>query len=116
MPVTVIVYVPTAVVEDTAKVMMDVPEPGTGIEDGLKLTVTPAGWPLADKVTAELKPLRALVVMVEVPLLPWSTETEVGEAEIVKVGDVDGEARALIRPTPFGLPQPVTRSNPVTAE
>jgi hypothetical protein len=48
--------------------------------------------------------------MVDVPLLPCATETEFGEAEIVKSGDVDVAASALIRPVPFGLPQPVTRS------
>ena len=116
MPVTVIVYVPTAVVEATVMVIVDVPEPGAAMEVGLKLMVTPDGWPLADKATAELKLLRALVVMVEVPLFPCSTESEAGEAEIVNVGEVDGGARALIRPVPFGLPQPVTRSKPVTAE
>lgn len=40
----------------------DWPEPGAAIEDGLKLTVTPEGWPVADKVIAELKPPEACVV------------------------------------------------------
>jgi len=53
---------------------------------GLKLTVTPVGWPLAVKAIAESKPPDTLVVIVEVPLLPCTTETEVGEAEIVKAG------------------------------
>ncbi len=103
-------------VEPTARVTVDDPDPGAAIDVGLKLTVTPAGWPLADKATAVSKPSSALVVTVEVPLLPCTTETEVGEADSVKVGEVEVGASALIRPVPFGLPQPVTRSYQVVAE
>ena len=110
VPLTVIVYVPVAVVEATAMVMVEVPEPGAAMEVGLKLTVTPVGWPLADKAIAELKPPETAVVMVDVPLLPCTTETEAGEAEMVKLGDDESGARALIRLAPFGLPQPVSRS------
>ena len=56
VPVTVIVYVPVAVVEATAIVIVEVPEPGAAMDVGLKVTVTPVGWPLADNATAELKP------------------------------------------------------------
>jgi len=35
-----------------------------------------------------LKPPEATVVRVDLPLLPWETEAEVGEAEIVKAGTV----------------------------
>ena len=73
-------------VEATAIVMLDVPEPGALIEVGLKLTVTPDGWPLAERPIAELKPPETAVVIVEVPLLPCTTETAVGEAEMVKAG------------------------------
>ena len=86
VPVTVIVYVPVVVVEATAMVIVDVPEPGAAIDVGLKLTVTPVGWPLALNAIAELRPPETVVVIVEVPLLPCTTETEVGEAEIVKLG------------------------------
>jgi hypothetical protein len=116
VPVTVIVYVPVAVVEATAMVMVELPEPGAAMDVGLKLTVTPAGWPLAFKEMAELKPPEMAVVIVDVPLPPWTTETEPGAAEMVKLGLLDVGARALIRPVPFGLPQPVTRSYPATAE
>ena len=77
---------------------------------GLKLTVTPVGWPVADRATVESKPPEMLLVIVDVPLPPCTTETEVGEAERVKLGVVDGGARALIRPVPLGLPQPVAKS------
>jgi len=110
MPVMVIMYVPVAVVDATAKVIVELPEPGAAIDVGLKLTVTPVGWPDADKATAELKPSNTVVVTVDVPLLPCITDTELGDAEMVKVGVVEVGASALIRPVPFGLPQPVTRS------
>lgn len=95
-------------VEATTKFKTDEPEPVTGLV--LKLAVTPAGWPLADKVTAEPKPSIAVTAIVEVPLLPCTMETDEGEADRVNVGLVAVGARALIRPVPFGLPQPVTRS------
>ena len=47
--------------------------------------------------------------------MPWATESELGEAEMLKLG-VAGPVSALIRAAPFGLPQPVTKSKPVTAE
>ena len=107
---------PAVVVEATVSVAVDVPEPGAAMEVGLKLTVTPVGCPVAVKATAESNPPETAVVMVEVPLLPAVTETEVGEAEIVNAGLVLVGASALISPLPFGLPQPVTRSYPTTAE
>lgn len=65
VPVTVIVYVPGAVDEATLIDMVEVPAPV--IEVGLKVTVTPVGWPLADKVIAPSKPPVTELVMVEVP-------------------------------------------------
>jgi hypothetical protein len=102
--------VPVVVVEATIMVMVELPEPGAAMDVGLKLTVTPVGWPDADKATAELKPPEMAVVIVDLPLLPWTTDSEEGEAEMVKLGVVDVGARALIRPVPFGLPQPVAKS------
>lgn len=90
--------------------MVEVPEPGAAMEAGLKVTVTPVGWPDAVSAMAELKPPETAVVMVEEPLPPWTTETELGEAEMVKLGLLEVGARALMRPVPLGLPQPVTRS------
>ena len=68
------------------KVSAEVPEPGAAIDAGLKPTVTPEGWPLADNAIAELKPPETVVVTVELPLLPSFTETEAGEATSVKAG------------------------------
>jgi len=108
VPVTVIVYVPVAVDDPTANVNVEVPAPV--IEVGLKVGVTPLGSPEADKVTAESNPPKTLLVIVDVPLLPCTTDTELGEAEMVKPGAAAVPARALSRADPFGLPQPVTKS------
>jgi hypothetical protein len=113
VPVTVILYVPVAVDEAAVSVRTEVPAPV--IEVGLKPTVTPVGWPVAVRITAESKPPVTALVMVVVPELPCVTETELGEEERLKPG-VDAPASALIRPLPFGLPQPVAKSKPVVAE
>jgi hypothetical protein len=114
VPFTVIVYVPGAVDAATSIVMVEVPAPV--IEVGLKLTVTPVGWPLADKEIAESNPPVTVLVMVEVPELPCATVTEVGEAERLKLGPDEVPASALISPAPLGLPQPVAKSYPTVAE
>lgn len=101
---------PAAVVDATTIVRVEVPEPGAAIDVGLKLTVTPAGWPLAVNATAESNPPETEVVIVEVPLPPCTTETEAGEALIANAGEALVGAKALINPVPFGLPHPVTRS------
>ena len=110
VPVTVIMYDPAATLEATATLMVELPEPGAAMDVGLKDTVTPLGCPLADRPTAELKPPETAVVMVDVPLLPCATVTEVGDADIVKLGVDASPVNAAIRPFPMGLPQPVTRS------
>lgn len=48
--------------------------------------VTPVGRPVALNVVAELKPPVLVMVIVLVPLAPWVTLSEVGEAAIVKFG------------------------------
>jgi len=116
VPVMVMVYVPVVVVDATVKVATELPEPGAAMGFVPKPTVTPVGWPVALNVMAESNPPETLVVIVDVPLLPRTTETEVGEAEMEKLGDAAVPVSALIRPVPFGLPQPVAKSYPVTAE
>jgi hypothetical protein len=97
-------------------VKLAVEEPVPVIEDGLKPTVTPLGKPDAESVTAESNPLETVLVMVEVPLLPAATERDVGEAERLNDGFcVPDPVSALMRPL-LGLPHPVTRSYPLTAE
>lgn len=84
------------------------------IDAGLKLTVTPEGCPLALSVTAELNPPVTVLVMVELPALPCCTVTDDGEADRLYPA-TGGPVSAEISPE-FGLPHPVTRSYPVTAE
>src|SRR5208337_4383638 len=56
LPVTVMGYVPTAVLLPTVMVMVELPAPGAGIVLGLKLTVVPEGTPDAVRLIALLKP------------------------------------------------------------
>jgi hypothetical protein len=115
VPVVVRVYVPGVVVEGTANVAIDDPEP-PAIMLGLKLTVTPAGTPEIVNPTSELNPPETVVVMVEFALLPATTAVGMDQAEIVKVGVwVVAPVSAASSPA-FGLPHPVTRSYPVVAE
>lgn len=108
VPVTVMGYVPATMDEATVRVIVDVPAPV--IKVGLKLTVTPVGWPEADKIMAESKPPVTVLVMVEVPEFPGATDTEAGEAERLKPVVDELPESAVIRPLPFGLPQPVAKS------
>ena len=62
-----------------------------------------------------MNPPLTVLVIVELPLLPCTIVTEDGAAERLKSGVEPAPVRALIKPL-FGLPQPVTRSYPVTAE
>lgn len=81
------------------------------MDAGLRVIVTPAGAPGVVSAIAASKPPEAVVVTVDVPLLPTVTVTEAGEALSVKAGLVlAGAPSALIRPAPLGLPQLVTRS------
>src|SRR5258708_1941700 len=85
-PVMVTVEVPRVAVADAVKVSVELPAPGAAIEVGLKAAVTPEGRPEADRAMALLKPPETVVVTVVVPVEPCTTETEPGEAEIVKSG------------------------------
>src|ERR1700710_459094 len=86
VPVMVIVEAPVAAVEATVMFIVELPEPGAAIEAGLKETVTPAGWPEAERAMAELKPPETVVEIVELPAAPFAIETVLGEAERVKLG------------------------------
>ena len=83
--------------------------------DGLKLIVTPVGWPEAVKTTDELKSPLGVTVIVLLPFPPCAVVTELGDAETPKPEGGVAPVSAAIKPA-LGLPQPVTRSNPVTAE
>jgi hypothetical protein len=80
--------VPVATVEATAIVIVEVPEPGAATGFGLKPTVTPVGWPDAASVIAELKPFKAVVVIVELLELPCAADADEGEALMLKFAAV----------------------------
>lgn len=115
-PVTVMVYLPGAMDEGTFKVSVESPEPGAGKVMGLKVAVTGLGVPVpgrpeADNVIAASNPPERTAATVVVPLPPCCTVTEAGEILRLKFapGPVVLE-RTSSRPTPLGLPQPVTKS------
>ena len=58
---------PVGVDDPTEMFIVELPEPGAGIEVGLNATVVPEGTPDADKLIALLKPLLTLVVIVDEP-------------------------------------------------
>jgi hypothetical protein len=106
VPVTVMGKVPPAVPGLTVIVMLVLLPAVMGLV--VNPMVTPAGWPVADKVIEpEKPPVTALLIVVD-PLLPALTETELGDAEMEKP-DGAGPLRAVINPA-VGLPHPVTRS------
>ena len=118
-PVTVMVYVPAGNAAGTFKVSVESPEPGAGEVTGLKVPVTESvvspttavGRPEADHVIAPSKPPERTAATVVLPLPPCCTVTEPGEIVMLKSGPGPVVLeRMLSRPTPLGLPQPVTRS------
>jgi len=80
-----------------------------------KVAVTPEGSVEVVRVTAELNEPTGETMMVVPFALPCAIDTDEGEAERLKPDVCVPPVRALMRPV-FGLPQPVTRSYPVTAE
>jgi len=67
---TVVLKVPVAAVLLAVNVSVELPLPGAAIDVGLKLAVTPAGNPLAESDTAELKPPEIVVETVVVLVPP----------------------------------------------
>src|SRR5262245_51195350 len=103
VPVTVTDEVPVAAVAEAASVttlLLAV------VEAGLKVAVTPAGRPLAVNATAPVKLVRAIVIVL-VPLAPWTPVRAVGLAG--RVGFEAGLTARLIWPVRVGAPpMPVT--------
>jgi hypothetical protein len=83
-----------AVPAPTLTVIVDEPPAVTGF--GLKLTLEPAGTPLALRLTDWAEPLVTAVEIVEVPLLPWATLRLLGFALIEKS---DGGGVVTVRAT-----------------
>ena len=103
------------VADPAVMVRVDDPVPGAAMEVGLKLAVAPVGKPDALNAIAESKLPEMAVLIVLAPDEPWVTVTDVGEAVIENDDVPDPAVRAAINPE-FGVPHPVTRSKPVTAE
>ena len=84
----VTVAAPTVALAEAVSVSVEVALPFAAGVTGLveNAAVTPAGRPVALKVVAELKPPVLVMVMVLVPLAPWVTVTDAGEAPMVKFG------------------------------
>ena len=121
VPVIVTVAVPTVALEEAASVSVEVALPFAAGVTGLvgNVAVTPLGRPEALSVVAELKPPVLVTVIVLVPLLPWVTVSEVGEALTLKFG-VDDEltvrASLVVAVRLPEVPVMVTVAAPVVAE
>jgi hypothetical protein len=88
VPVIVTVAAPVVAVEEAVSVRVEVTLPFAAGVTGLveNVAVTPVGRPVALSVVAELKPSVLVMVIVLVPLAPWVTVREAGEAAMVKFG------------------------------
>jgi hypothetical protein len=88
VPVIVTVAAPTVAEAEAVSVSVEVTLPFAAGVTGLleNAAVTPLGKPVADNVVAELNPPVLVMVIVLVPLAPWVTVTEAGEAAMVKLG------------------------------
>ena len=84
-PVIVTVLFPVLAPALTITVIVDFPDPGAAMDEGLKLTVTPDGRPDADNAIAALKPPETVAVILEVPEPPQASKRDVGEALMVKL-------------------------------
>ena len=82
VPVTVRFTVPVVAVALAANVSVLAPV----VDVGLKVAVTPVGWPLTLNATAPVKPLNAFTLIVLVALAPRATLTVPGVAESAKSG------------------------------
>ena len=88
VPVIVTVAAPTVALAEAVSVSVEVALAFAGGVTGLveNAAVTPVGRPVAVSVVAELKPPVLVIVIVLVPLAPWVTVTDAGEAPMVKFG------------------------------
>jgi hypothetical protein len=88
MPVTVMVKVPRVAVGEAVNVIVEVPVPPETMatEAGLKVAVVPDGGALLLRLTVPLNELSEVIVIVEVPDVPWIIVTDVGDALMLKSG------------------------------
>jgi len=119
--VIVTVAAPTVALEEAVSVKVEVTLPFAGGVTGLveNVAVTPLGRPLALSVVAESNPPVLVTVIVLVPLLPWVTVTELGEALTLKAGEVvelTVRAMVVVAVKLPEVPVIVTIAAPVVAE
>jgi hypothetical protein len=112
LPVIVTVYVPVLVLLCTVIVSVDFPE--VEIETGLRLAANPVGA-LADNVTVPVKPLRNVIVIVEVPWDPLLIVNDAGDAEIEKSGEVTCTVKLMVWLNDPLMPVTVTEFAPLLA-
>jgi len=120
VPVIVTVAAPTVAVEEAVSVSVEVTLPLAGGVTGLveNAAVTPLGNPVALNVVAESNPPVLVMVIVLVPLAPWVTVTEVGDAAMVKFGvavEFTVNARVVVAVRLPEVPVIVTVADPVVA-
>ena len=120
VPVIVTVAAPVVAVEEAVSVRVEVTLPFAAGVTGLveNFAVTPVGRPVALSVVAELKPPVLVTVIVLVPLAPWVTVREAGEAAMVKFGvavALTVRARVVVAVRLPEVPVMVTVEVPVVA-
>ena len=87
--VIVIVRVPVAALDVVLIFIVEVPDPGAAIEDGLNVIVSLLSSPVAERLIGELKLPDATVLIATLPELPRTIEIDVGEAESVNAAGED---------------------------
>jgi succinate-acetate transporter protein len=120
VPVIVTVAAPVVAAAEAVRVRVEVAVPFAGGVTGLaeNVAVTPLGRPVALSVVAELKLFWLVMVMVLVPLAPWVTVTDAGEAAMVKFGAATAftvRARVVVAVRLPEVPVMVTVEVPVVA-
>jgi len=120
VPVIVTVAAPTVALEEAVSVSVEVALPFAGGVTGLveNAAVTPLGRPEALSVVAELNPPVLVTVIVLVPLLPWVTVSEAGEALTLKFGvavELTVRASVVVAVRLPEVPVMVTVEDPVVA-
>ncbi len=107
VPMILIVELPVGTPAGTNTIKLDPLEELAGE----KALLTLAGSPATAKLTAPAKPPTAFTVTPSAAPESWARLKLAADVDNVKLGPApDFGASVLIRPTPFGLPQPVTRS------
>jgi hypothetical protein len=106
--VIVIVRVPVAALDVVLIFIVEVPDPGAAIDVGVKVIVSRLSCPDAERLIGELKLPEATVVIVTLPELPRTIDSDVGEAESVKAaGDDDVTVRERVAVCVIPPPVPV---------